>query len=69
MHAPGTTLPWPLTFSFGRAIQAPALHIWHGEDANRVAAQKALLHRARLDSAARRGAYREEMEKESVSLS
>jgi fructose-bisphosphate aldolase class I len=69
MHAPGTTLPWPLTFSFGRAIQAPALHIWHGKDANRVAAQKALLHRARLDSAARRGAYREEMEKESVSLS
>lgn len=69
MHAPGTALPWSLTFSFGRAIQEPALHIWHGEDANRRNAQEALLHRARLDSAARRGAYREEMEKEPVSLS
>ena len=64
MHAPGHTLPWPLTFSFGRAIQEPALHIWHGDNANRPAAQKALLHRAKLDSAARRGAYSDAMEKE-----
>ena len=55
-------LPWPLTFSFGRAIQEPALHIWHGDAANTKAAQDALLHRAKLDSAARRGAYDPAME-------
>ncbi len=68
MHAPGTPLPWPLTFSFGRAIQEPALDIWHGDAANTRAAQEALLHRARLDSAARRGAYTTEMEKDPVVL-
>ncbi len=68
MHVPGTALPWPLTFSFGRAIQEPALHIWHGEDANRTAAQKALRHRAGLDSAARRGVYRETMETQAEPL-
>ncbi len=55
-------LPWPVTFSFGRAIQEPALHIWHGDAANTRAAQDALLHRAKLDSAARRGAYTPTME-------
>ena len=50
-------LPWPLTFSFARAIQQPALEIWHGKDTQVPAAQKALLHRARCDAAARRGAY------------
>ncbi len=69
MHALGMPLPWPLTFSFGRALQEPALDIWHGDAANSLAAQKALLHRARLDSAARRGAYTDAMEKEPVSLS
>ena len=39
-------LPWALTYSFARAIQSPAMDIWHGEDANVPAAQKALLHRA-----------------------
>ena len=62
MHAPGMPLPWPLTFSFGRAIQEPALDIWHGDAANGPAAQKALLKRARLDSAARPGIYTEAME-------
>jgi fructose-bisphosphate aldolase class I len=49
--------PWPLVFSFGRALQQPALGIWSGEDANVVAAQHALLHRARCNHAALRGAY------------
>jgi fructose-bisphosphate aldolase class I len=49
--------PWPLSFSFGRAIQQPALAIWHGEDANVAAAQRALRHRARCDQMARGGAY------------
>lgn len=49
--------PWPLTFSFARAIQFPALQIWAGQDANRDAAQRALLHRAGCNRAAVRGEY------------
>ena len=55
-------LPWPLAFSFARAIQQPALEIWKGDDANVAAAQQALLHRARCNRAARRGAYTAAME-------
>jgi len=69
MHEGKDPLPWPLTFSFGRALQEPALHIWRGDGAKSEAAQKALLHRARLDSAARRGVYTDSMEQETVSLS
>ncbi len=50
-------LPWPLTFSFARALQTPALKIWGGARANVPAAQQALLHRARCNRAARRGEY------------
>ncbi len=50
-------LPWELSFSFGRAIQEPALGIWHGEQANVMAAQEALYHRASCDRAARLGQY------------
>jgi len=50
-------LPWELSFSFGRAIQEPALEIWHGEQANVIPAQGALYHRAKCDGAARRGEY------------
>jgi len=56
-------LPWQLTFSFARAIQQPAIEIWRGEDANVPAAQKALYHRAKCNSAARSGAYTAAMEK------
>jgi len=59
-----THLPWALAFSFARAIQEPAMHIWHGEDANVPAAQQALLHRARCSKAARRGEYSAAMEKQ-----
>jgi fructose-bisphosphate aldolase, class I len=51
-------VPWALAFSFARAIQRPALEIWHGEDANVAAAQQALWRRAADDRAARRGEYR-----------
>lgn len=54
--------PWALTFSFGRAIQEPALAIWRGEPCQVWAAQTALLHRATLDRAARRGIYEDIME-------
>jgi fructose-bisphosphate aldolase class I len=59
------TLPLPgaLAFSFDRAIQQPALEIWHGEEANLVAAQQALSHRARCNWAARRGEYTAAMER------
>lgn len=50
-------LPWALAFSFGRAIQEPALEIWHGEPDNVQAAQQALSHRARCNRAARCGEY------------
>ena len=50
-------LPWALAFSFARAIQQPALEIWHGEEAHVVAAQQALYHRAMCNCAARRGEY------------
>ncbi|HXS75921.1 MAG TPA: class I fructose-bisphosphate aldolase [Terracidiphilus sp.] len=56
-------LPWALTYSFARAIQQPAMNIWHGKEANVPAAQKALLHRARCAQAARRGEYTSAMEK------
>ena len=55
-------LPWALAFSFARAIQQPALEIWHGQDAHVLAAQQALHHRARCNRAARRGEYTVEME-------
>lgn len=56
-------LPWALSFSFGRAIQQPAMGIWRGETANVAAAQRALEHRARCNWAARRGDYDATMER------
>ncbi len=55
-------LPWPLAFSYARAIQQPALAIWSGQESNGPAAQQALLHRAQCNRAARRGEYTPEME-------
>jgi fructose-bisphosphate aldolase class I len=54
--------PWQLSFSYGRALQAPALKAWKGEAANGPAAQQAFLHRARLNGAARTGSWTEAME-------
>jgi len=56
-------LPWPLTFSFARAIQQPALDIWQGKEANVLKAQQALNHRAACNKAARKGQYSDQMEK------
>ena len=58
----GSKLLWPLTFSFARAIQQPAMSIWHGEENNKHEAQQALYHRAKCDDAARRGEYTAAME-------
>lgn len=57
-------LPWALAFSFGRALQEPALEIWHGEQANVAAAQQALYHRARCNQAARSGEYDASMDQD-----
>ena len=56
--------PWQLSFSYGRALQAPSLKAWRGDEANVRAGQDALAHRARLNGAARDGRYTPEMEKE-----
>ncbi|HEY2627849.1 MAG TPA: class I fructose-bisphosphate aldolase [Usitatibacter sp.] len=50
-------VPWPLTFSYSRALQSAALHAWRGQAANVPAAQRVLLHRAHMNSLAARGQW------------
>jgi len=64
MNARYPHAPWALSFSYGRALQEPALHAWMGKAENAAATQQALYHRARLNSAARRGEYTPAMETE-----
>jgi fructose-bisphosphate aldolase class I len=54
--------PWALSFSYGRALQAPSLKAWGGRADNVDAGQRALLHRARCNGAARDGTYSADME-------
>jgi fructose-bisphosphate aldolase class I len=54
--------PWELSFSYGRALQAPALKAWKGEAANFEAGQRAFFHRAKMNGLARSGSYRADME-------
>jgi len=54
--------PWELSFSYGRALQAPVLVAWRGEAANVRAAQDAFYHRSKLNGLARYGKYSREME-------
>jgi len=49
--------PWQLSFSYGRALQHPALDAWGGDDANVAAGQAALAHRAKMNGLARSGDY------------
>ena len=56
-------VPWKFSFSFGRALQAPALKIWKGSRDNVAAAQAALHHRARCNGLAVEGKYSEQMER------
>ena len=65
MHTLGIKLPWYVSFSYARALQEPALKAWHGRDENLEKAQRAFLKRAKLNSFAAQGKYKEEMEKES----
>jgi len=66
MNAKYKNLPWPLTFSYSRALQQPVLETWRGKAANAPAAQKQLQHRARLNAAAATGSYSPGMEKQAA---
>jgi fructose-bisphosphate aldolase, class I len=59
-------LPWELSFSYGRALQAPAINAWRGDPANVEEGQKAFYRRAKFNSAARTGTYAPEMEAAAV---
>jgi fructose-bisphosphate aldolase class I len=60
--------PWQLSFSYGRALQSPALKAWVGKEENVEVAQRAYYHRAKMNSAARTGMYAPEMEREAVTV-
>jgi fructose-bisphosphate aldolase class I len=66
INAKFKSLPWMVSFSYGRALQSGALAGWKGVAANLKAAQKAFFHRAKLNSAAQLGKYQPSMEKELV---
>ena len=57
-------VPWPLSFSYGRALQHASLNAWRGAAANVAAAQAALLHRARMNGLATLGRYSADLEKQ-----
>jgi fructose-bisphosphate aldolase class I len=59
-------LPWPLTFSYGRALQQPSLKAWKGAAANVAQAQALLAHRARMNGLAATGEYRPDLEKKAA---
>jgi fructose-bisphosphate aldolase class I len=56
--------PWELSFSYGRALQAPSLKAWQGHDTNIAAGQSAYLHRAHMNGLARSGEYTASAEKQ-----
>jgi fructose-bisphosphate aldolase class I len=62
MNAAGA-LPWKLTFSYGRALQAAALKAWDGKTQNVAAGQRAFAHRAKMNSLAATGTWTPELEK------
>ena len=55
--------PWPLTFSYSRALQNPALKAWAGKASNTAAAQQSFHHRAHMNGLAAQGKWRPELEK------
>jgi fructose-bisphosphate aldolase class I len=62
MNAAGP-LPWKLTFSYGRALQADALKAWSGKTENVAAGQRAFAHRARMNALAASGRWSQDQEK------
>ena len=59
-------LPWPLTFSYSRALQNPALNAWKGQASNVGAAQRAFHHRAHMNGLAAEGKWKPELEKQAA---
>jgi fructose-bisphosphate aldolase, class I len=59
-------LPWPLTFSYGRALQAAPQSAWRGRSDNVTAAQRAFIHRARMNGLAALGQWKAELEKQAA---
>ena len=55
-------LPWPLSFSYGRALQQPALKAWMGQLDNKEAAQEAFSHRALMNKLASKGEWQKDLE-------
>ncbi|MFY0613655.1 MAG: fructose-bisphosphate aldolase class I [Hyphomicrobiaceae bacterium] len=61
MNAAGG-LPWALTFSYGRALQAAALKAWGGKSENVAAGQRAFAHRAKMNGKAALGEWQSSLE-------
>jgi fructose-bisphosphate aldolase class I len=59
-------LPWHLTFSYGRALQAAPLKAWSGKAENVAAGQRAFTHRARMNSLASKGEWKADLEKKAA---
>ena len=58
--------PWKISFSYGRALQDPAIEAWHGKQQNLKAGQQAFYHRAKCNSAAAVGKYTSDLEGDRV---
>ena len=63
MNVAGTSHPWALSFSYGRALQTAALRAWRGDPTRVAAGQEAFSHRARMNSAAQHGRYSPDLER------
>ncbi|HTO60559.1 MAG TPA: class I fructose-bisphosphate aldolase, partial [Bradyrhizobium sp.] len=59
-------LPWPLTFSYGRALQAAPQKAWSGKPENVAAGQRAFTHRARMNALASKGEWMADLEKKAA---
>ena len=59
-------LPWKVTFSYGRALQAAPQKAWSGKADNVATAQRAFLHRARMNGLAARGEWKSDLEKKAA---
>jgi fructose-bisphosphate aldolase class I len=59
-------LPWSLTFSYGRALQAAPQKAWSGKSENVAAAQRAFAHRAKMNGLAALGQWKAELEKKAA---
>lgn len=62
MNARQDELPWKLSFSYGRALQAAPLEAWRGKSENEPAAQNAFRHRARMNGLAQKGEWNPDLE-------